>query len=185
MHERDTCASKGYFNRNTMKKSSTELIIIIILWLSVLISLFFNSILKLHFIFGIIALLIVTITFKKFRDLSFGLLFFFLLLSVFNVILFSNVYQITFKFFNLKINITSLLLFVILFYKKIGNVLRLRQEWFAEDDIEIATREANRIKMFKTQFKNLSEDELERKLNSKQIVEDAKKAIHEILNERR
>ena len=167
-----------------MRKNTTELIILVILWVSVLTSLIFNRNFTLTFIFGVVALLIVTLTFKKYKDASLGLLFFFLFLSVFYIITFSTVFGLSVGFFGISINIPSLALFSILLFRRAEDFFRLKKDWLGQDDSEIADSKLNRIKMFKTEFKNLSNEELLKKLDNPSMVEDAKTATLEILKER-
>lgn len=167
-----------------MRKNTTEFIIIVMLWVSVLTSSIFNRNFSLSFIFGMVALVVVTLTFKKYKDASLGLLFFFLFLSVFYIINFSTVFGVSVGFLGISINVPSLALFLILSFRRVEDFFRLKKDWLGQDDSEIADSKSNRIKMFKTEFKNLSNEELLKKLDNPSMVEDAKTATVEILKER-
>jgi len=130
------------------------------------------------FVFGITGLTIVTFAYKRFYDFSFSLLFLILLLSILSVVSFSHSFYVRFMIFN----IPSLLLFSILFFTQSQKIFGLKEKWFSEDEEEIENYKIKKINLFKTQFQNLSESALKRKLEEENLVEEAKVAIFEILN---
>ena len=73
-----------------MKKFTTELIIICILWLSIILTLCFNYYFDIFLIIGIIGLTIVTITNKKYVEISLTTLIIILILGTFKLVKFSH-----------------------------------------------------------------------------------------------
>ncbi|MQP53728.1 MULTISPECIES: hypothetical protein [unclassified Flavobacterium] len=161
-----------------MKKITTEIIIIFILWLSVILSLYLNYKFDIFFIFGIIGLSIVTLTNKKLTEISLTILIVILLFSSFNLIKFSLAFSLNFG----VISIPNFILLLVLLYRKRNQVLDLKEKWFAEDEEEIENQKIRKIEFFKNQFKNLSEAELNRKLSEDKLTEEAKNAAIELLN---
>ena len=161
-----------------MKKITTEIIIIFILWLSVILSLYLNYKFDIFFIFGIIGLSIVTLTIKKLKEISLTILIVILLFSSFNLIKFSLAFGLNFG----VISIPNFILLLVLLYRKRNQVLDLKEKWFAEDEEEIENQKIRKIEFFKNQFKNLSEAELNRKLSEDKLTEEAKNAAIELLN---
>ena len=170
--------SKLTENKNLMKKITTEIIIIFILWLSVILSLYLNYKFDIFFIFGIIGLSIVTLTNKKLTEISLTILIVILLFSSFNLIKFSLAFSLNFG----VISIPNFILLLVLLYRKRNQVLDLKEKWFAEDEEEIENQKIRKIEFFKNQFKNLSEAELNRKLSEDKLTEEAKNAAIELLN---
>ena len=161
-----------------MKKITTEIIIIFILWLSVILSLYLNYKFDIFFIFGIIGLSIVTLTNKKLTEISLTILIVILLFSSFNLIKFSLAFGLNFG----VISIPNFILLIVLLYRKRNQVLDLKEKWFAEDEEEIENQKIRKIEFFKNQFKNLSEAELNRKLSEEKLTEEAKNAAIELIN---
>jgi hypothetical protein len=162
-----------------MKNINTEFIIILLLWLSILLSLYFNYKFDAYFIFGILGLSFATITYKKFNDLSFGILLFTVLFSTINIVKFSVAFGINIGFLNLP----SLIVFIILFFKKRNKIFELNQKWFGTDQNELENRKQNKVEYFKREFKSLSETELDLKLRNLDLVSEAKLAILQLKNE--
>jgi predicted membrane protein len=163
----------------TMKLLKTEQIIIIVLWLNIVASLYLNYSFNMPFIFGIIGLVIITVTYKKFYSISLAVLLFILLLSIFNVIPFSLAFG-----FNVGIiSIPSVILFSVVVFKRKDEILVIKDKWFDEDPSETENRKANKIVFFKNQFKDLSIKELERKLANESLTDEAKEAINELLKD--
>ena len=165
-----------------LNKIKIELIIISLLWISVIFSFYQVNSYDITFIFGIIGLLIVSVTYKKFRDFSFSLLLLFLFFSIFNLINFNYSLKAYIDFFGLQIHVIPFLFFIILLYKKIDKVFQLKYKWLDDDIEEIEKNKNRRIELFKNQFNNLSVEELKRKLDSDILVDEAKIAIQELLN---
>ena len=160
-----------------MKKITTEIIMIFILWLSVIVSLYLNYKFDIFFIFGIIGLLIVTLTNKKFAEISLASLIVILLFASFNLIKFSLAFGLNFGI----ISIPNFILLIVLLYQKRNQVLDLKEKWFAENEEEIESGKKRKTEYFKNQFKNLTEKELNRKLSEEKLTEEAKNAIIELL----
>ena len=164
-------------NENLMRKITTEKIMIFILWLSIILSLYLNYKFDIFFIFGIIGLLIVTLTNKKFAEISLASLIVILLFASFNLIKFSLAFGLNFG----VISIPNFILLIVLLYRKRNQVLDLKEKWFAENDEEIESGKTRKTEFFKNQFKNLTEKELNRKLSEEKLTEEAKNAIIELL----
>ena len=160
-----------------MRKITTEIIMIFILWLSVILSLYLNYKFDIFFIFGIIGLLIVTLTNKKFAEISLASLIVILLFASFNLIKFSLAFGLNFG----VISIPNFILLIVLLYRKRNQVLDLKEKWFAENEEEIESGKTRKTEYFKNQFKNLTESELNRKLSEEKLTEEAKNAIIELL----
>ena len=160
-----------------MRSSRIEQLIIILLWLNIFASLYFNHSFNAPFIFGIIGLSIVTVTYKKFYSISLAVLLFILLLSIFNVIQFSLAFGFNFGI----ISIPSIILLSLLVFKRMDEILHIKNKWFDEDPSEIENRKSNKVAFFKNQFKDLPVNELERKLANESLNDEAKEAINELL----
>jgi len=133
-----------------------------------------------QFIFGIVGLLLVTVTYKKFPEFSFGIFALLLLLSIFNVVTFSYAFGVNFGIFS----IPSILLFAVLFFTQMEKFFELKRNWSGNDDEDLENKLNSKIQIYKNQFQNLSEGELHRKLENDQLVEDAKIAVVELLHEK-
>ncbi len=160
-----------------MKKLKTEIIIIFILWLSIISSLCLNYLFDIFFIFGIIGLTTVTLTFKKYYEISLSSLILILLFSMFNIIKFNLAFGLNFGL----ISIPSFLLLLILIYKRQNEISDIKDKWFEEDIEEVENGKIKKTEFFKNQFKNLSESELDRKLNNEKLTDEAKNAVIELL----
>ncbi len=161
-----------------MNKSKTEIIIIFILWLSIISSLYLNYKFDIFLIFGIIGLAIVTITYKKYYEISLSIFVIILILSSFNFIKFNLAFGLNFGI----VSIPNSVLLIVLIYKRRNEILDLKGKWFFESEEEIEIKKNRKIEFFKNQFKNLSEDELKSKLSEEKIIEEAKKAAIELIN---
>lgn len=161
-----------------MNKSKTEIIIIFILWLSIISSLYLNYKFDIFLIFGIIGLAIVTITYKKYYEISLSIFVIILILSSFNFIKFNLAFGLNFGI----VSIPNSVLLIVLIYKRRNEILDLKEKWFSESEEEIEMQKNRKIEFFKNQFKNLSEDELKSKLSEEKIIEEAKKAAIELIN---
>ncbi len=167
-----------------MNKPKSLVIIISILWISIITSLYRVANYNAEFVFGIVGLTIVTITYKKFQEFSFGILALLMFLSIFNVVTFNYSFGLYLNIFSARLSIQSIILFCFLFFTQLEKFIDLRQSWFNEDKAEIQHHRKNRIKSFKNNFQKLSESELRRKLENERLVEEAITAINELLNER-
>ena len=161
-----------------MNKSKTEIIIIFILWLSIISSLYLNYKFDIFLMFGIIGLAIVTITYKKYYEISLSIFVIILILSSFNFIKFNLAFGLNFGI----VSIPNSVLLIVLIYKRRNEILDLKGKWFFESEEEIEIKKNRKIEFFKNQFKNLSEDELKSKLSEEKIIEEAKKAAIELIN---
>ena len=164
-----------------MKKISSDIIIISILWLSIAVSLFLNPNYNPQFIFGIVGLLIVTLTHTKFPEFSFGVFALILFLSIFNVVSFNYAFGLNFGIFS----IPSILLFAILFFTQIDRFYELIRNWGGENEPVLKNEINSKVQIFKKQFQNFSESELRRKFEDDNLVNEAKIAITELLNEKK
>ena len=163
-----------------MKKISSDIFIIAILWIGVIWSFYSTSNYNYPFIFGIVGLTIVTLTYKKFHEFSFGILALILFLSIFNVIIFCYAWRLNIGILNLF----SIILFAILFFTQLEKLLELRKKWSEPDESDLKEQFDNRVKMYKSQFRNLSELELNRKLEDNHLINEAKVAVSELLKEK-
>ena len=159
----------------------TEKIITFLLWLSIGTSIYFNNTFDIRFIFGIFSLSIISFCLltKKY-DLSLTVLFFTLIISSFNIILFSKAFGANFG----PISLLPFLLLIILTFSRRNELLDLKDKWFEVDQIEITKSQENKIEMFKREFQNLSSEELLTRNEKYNLVDEAKIAIDLILKER-
>ncbi|MFC7772389.1 hypothetical protein [Flavobacterium sp. GCM10027622] len=165
-----------------MKDIKTEIILIAILWINVISSLCLNLELNIYFIFGIIGLSLATITYRKYYDNSLAILITILLFSTFNLLKFTLIFNLSIGLLKyIEISITDSLYLILLVYKRRNEVIHLKEKWFAPSVEEIEIGKNTRIEFFKREFKNLSEDELNRKLNQEYLTEEARKAVLEVL----
>jgi predicted membrane protein len=164
-----------------MRKTTTEIIIVVILWVSIITSVIINPQFRVPFIFGILSATIVSITllFRK-KDESLGILIFALILSSFNAVNFSEAFGASFWFLSLF----PFLLLVILIFTRISELMELKEKWFGAEPTEVGKPKENRIVIYKREFQNLSSEELTRKINNDKLVEEAKIALNQILEER-
>lgn len=164
-----------------MRKKTSEIIIVTILWIFVIASVIYNPNLRIQSFFGIISITFVsaTLILKK-DDLSLGVLLFALLLSTFSVIKFGDAFDATIGVFHLF----PLILLLVLIFSRFSEIMTLKDKWFGDEPEESEKTKENRITFFKREFQNLSSEELNRKLNVEKLVEEAKIAINQILKER-
>lgn len=164
-----------------MRKATTEIVIVIILWVSIIISIVRNPHFGIQFIFGTIAVISVStaLLFRK-KDLSLGILTFVLFLSIFNAVKFNEAFGLSFGF----ISLIPFLLLLILIFSRFSELMNLKEKWFGVEPTEVGKEQENRIALYKREFQNLSSEELIRILNNDKLVEEAKIAIDQILKER-
>lgn len=164
-----------------MPTRKTEKTITFLLWTSIAISIYLYNKFDVKFLFGIISLSLVSIfLFTKKYDFSLIVLFFALLLSSFDIVLFS----VAFGFHIGIVSIVPLFLLIALTFSRRRELLDLKDKWFDVDEIEISKSQEYKIAMFKREFQNLSTEELVNKLENIKLVNEAKIAIDLILRER-
>ncbi|HEU4789598.1 MAG TPA: hypothetical protein VFS71_07945 [Flavobacterium sp.] len=164
-----------------MRKTTTEITIVMILWVSIIISIIRNPSFGPQFIFGIISVVTVsTALLLRKKDLSLGILTFALILSTFNAVKFSEAFSLSMGFVQLIPFI--LLLFVV--FSRFVELMNLKEKWFGDDPTEIEKAQENKIAFFKREFQNLPSEELIRRGNNDKLVEEARMAIDKLLNER-
>lgn len=122
-------------------------------------------------------MLIVTLTNKKFAEISLASLIVNLLFASFNLIKFSLAFGLNFGI----ISIPNFILLIILIAKRRNEVLDLCVKWFAENEEEIESGKTRKIEYFKNQFRKLSEAELNSKLSQGKLTDEAKNAIIKLL----
>jgi len=162
-----------------MRKIKIEIIILVILWITTIYSLI-NYEIGLNFKTGIVGLIISTSCIKIFPRFSSYFLMLLLLLSIVELITFSST-NFYILMFGVNFNILYSLFFAILIYKR----RRMINEWISSDSTETVEHVNNRVLLFKKEFKNLPDKELENKRNNNVLVDDAKQAINELLKERK
>ena len=118
-----------------------------------------------------------TITYKKYYDISLSGLLLILLFSTFNLIQFNLAFALNFGL----ISIRPFLLLIILTYKRRNQILDLKEKWLSESEDEIEVQKNTRIEFFKKEFKNLSMKELNSKLTKVNLTDEAKVTIIELL----
>ncbi len=164
-----------------MRKTTTTVLTIIILWISILTSIVRNPQFGVQFIFGCISLISASTTLLlRRKDLSLGILTFALFLSTFNVIIFNESLSLKFGF----ISLIPFLLLLILIFSNFGELIDLREKWFGVETVEIEKSQLNKIAFYKREFQNLSSEELLRRENEDRITEEARIAIKQLLSER-
>lgn len=164
-----------------MGKIKTEVVVLVLLWLSILLSLVFKTVVDTGFLMAIIGLTITTIMIKKYSLVSLVLLLLLLFLSVFNIVTFS----LSFGLYFMGINIIGLLLLIVLAFGKRDGLINVKNEWFEKGKKQIVEEVNSEIEFFKDKFNGLSTDNLKNKLNEDDLVLSARKAILAILNERK
>jgi hypothetical protein len=164
-----------------MRKAKTEIIILIILWISIVSSVIINPQFRVPFIFGILSATIVstTLLLRK-KDASLGILTFALILSSFNAVNFSEAFGASFWFLSLF----PFLLLIVLFFSRISELMELKEKWFGAEQTEVGKAEENKIAFYKREFQNLSSEELIRRGNNDKLVKEAKIAIDQLLKEK-
>ena len=164
-----------------MKILKTEYIIFLMLWMSILTSLYFNYKFDVFFIIGIIGLSISTLTYKKYYAISLSVLLLILLFSVFNFVKFSLAFGMNFGL----ISIPSFLMFMLLFFTRLNEILDLKVKWFDEEMEDVEAQKYQKTEFFKMQFKELSKENLEKKLKNEPLTVEAQNAITELLNSKK
>ena len=164
-----------------MGKKTVEIIIVTILWIYVIISMIYNPHFRIQSLFGIISLTFVStaIALKK-DDLSLGVLVFSLTLSTFDAIKYGDAFDVRIGIFHLF----PLILLFVLIFTKFGELMSLKEKWFRDEPKEMEKAKENKIALFIREFKNLSSEELIKRENTNNLVEEAKIAISQILKER-
>ncbi|MCL9806643.1 hypothetical protein NAT51_13995 [Flavobacterium amniphilum] len=167
-----------------MPKFKTETIILIILWINVAFSLAVNPYVSPQFKIGMAGLTIATLCFWKLPKYGSHFLMLLLLFSLFEHITFSTInFHTGIKSSNidLQINILSLILLLILVYKR----REMIRKWYYHTGKNEKEESDAKLMFFKKGFQNLSERELEMKLENEILTDEAKTAVTELLEERR
>ena len=164
-----------------MRKKTAEIIIVSILWIYVIISMIYNPHFRIQSFFGIISLTFVStaLVLKK-DDLSLGVLVFSLTLSTFDAIKFGDAFDARIGVFHLF----PLILLLVLIFSRFGALMSLKEKWFDDEPEELEKAKENKIAIFIREFQNLSSEELIRRENNDNLVEEAKIAINQLLKER-
>lgn len=105
-----------------------------------------------------------------------------LILGVFNVIQFVS-FQFTIQFIFIKFEVIPTIFFLLFLFLNKSRVMDLIQDWFTTSDEEKEKSSQSKYKSFKREFQNLSDQEIENRLNQV-LVPEAKKALIEIKEER-
>jgi hypothetical protein len=162
-----------------MTKIKTEIFIICILWFTTITSWILGDYISIPFTIGIVGLALITLSIKKYYFYSSYALMLILLFSIFRLVVFSSITLHT-LFLGISINLSSLILLLILAYKR-RNVI---SEWFTDDSTEKKDN-GRKVTLFKVQFQNLSDIQLINKLDNEDLVPEAIDAIKSILKERK
>src|SRR5258705_4238113 len=103
-----------------MRKITTEIVIVILLWILVISSMIYNPQFRVQFIFGIISLTFVSMAllFGN-KDLGLGILTFALILSTFNAIKFSEAFEARIGF----VMLIPFILLIILIFSKLRELM--------------------------------------------------------------
>ncbi|WP_264565076.1 hypothetical protein [Flavobacterium sp. N3904] len=164
-----------------MRKITTEIVIVILLWIFVISSLIYNPQFGVQFIFGIVSLTFASAALLfGHKDLGLGILTFALILSTFNAIKFSEAFEAHIGF----VMLIPLILLIILIFSRLRELINLREKWFGAEPAEVEKAQENRVNFFRREFQNLSSEELVRRGNNDKLVDEARIAIDQILNER-
>jgi hypothetical protein len=129
------------------------------------------------FLLGI-ALIAYFLKVKKFKW-GFGVL---LLFGVFNAIQFTP-FKLGIQFYFLEIQVIPTFFLLLFIYLNRSRVLDIIQDLFTTSNKEQEINTTSRMNSYKKYFQNLSDKEIENKLN-KDIVPEAKNALIEIIKER-
>ncbi|WP_348825347.1 hypothetical protein [Flavobacterium aestuarii] len=133
-----------------MRKPTTEIVIIIMLWISIIISIIRNPSFCPQFIFGILsAMTVSTALLLEKKDLSLGMLTFALILSVFNAVKFSEAFSLSMGF----VQLIPLILLIILIFIKLRELIDLKKKWFDAESTEVRKTQENKISFFNVNFK--------------------------------
>lgn len=171
-----------------------EKFLIVTLWIGALIS--YSIALLLGYdlfdsdIIGMIGILILTLSFLIFKKVIFYILFAVLFIGMLNIasfVYFINL-NVTFGFLGKKlapgIQLYSFILMAIFITLRKPKVLELFNSILGQPDYNNENVYKQRLRYFKTKFKNLSDYELNEKLEFSDLVKPAKDALIEIRNER-
>jgi CDP-diglyceride synthetase len=176
-----------------MNLKKIENILILILWISVLASfpyaLLTNYQLFLSDYLGLAALLIVTAIAIFYPKFTFKGLLILLVLGLFNVFSFIYFFNIVFYFgissiISPSIQLFSLILLIILVVKRGDKISGFFKILFGRTEKETLDHKTQLKNNFKLKFAKLTEQEIEKKLESK-LVEEATQALIELQQERK
>jgi hypothetical protein len=169
----------GNVSNNTFKKMrliKAEYIVIIILSIYAISSFLITPYTGLSFRIGIVGLIISIFLTYKFYKYSFYLLALLLALAIPNIVAFSQQ-----RFYigsgNVSINFIPTILLIYLCIKR--RIIFSNSS--AIDESEKNESRKRRVKIFKNEFQNLSNEEIQIRLQNNQLVEEAKIALNELL----
>ncbi|OIQ21455.1 MAG: hypothetical protein BM557_04175 [Flavobacterium sp. MedPE-SWcel] len=164
-----------------VKNKVLEIVIICLLWVSVILSFVLILDYDIQFAVGILGLLIVSLTLKKYYKLSIQLLLLLLLLSVFEIVKFSIAFGVKFG----SVNLISMFLLGMIIVKRLDVIRAVMRSSSIERGNNEKERRRSSVEFFKRQFSNLSVQKLEGKLRDDDLVEEAKQAVELLLNEKK
>lgn len=158
-----------------MKKYEIELIIIVFLWLNIIYSIIFCFDFPILFIAGILSLMVVTLLYFKNLKISKTVLFIVLTLGLISVLNFNVAFD-----FNLMglINIPILIFLSIFIYRRFNF---FEEEYFSKSAESYNKQSESNLNFFIKKFENLSKEELEEKIENKDLTIEARKAAEIIL----
>lgn len=167
-------------------KTNSNLYLLVLLSIVSIISIIISLISKWVFSYSFwIGLSLLMICFILYYQRPNKLKYFFgiiLILGVFNLIQFVP-FGFSIQLGLIKFEVVSTLFFILFLYLNRSRVLDLFQDWFTTSDDEKAINSNSKYESFKKYFKNLSDLEIEYRLNQV-LVPEAKKALAEIKDER-
>ncbi len=112
------------------KQIRLEIIIVSLLWVSVIASYILMAEYNMQFVFGVIGLLIVSVTLKKFYKLSLQLLLLLLALSVFSLVRFFTAFGVRF----LDLDLAPIFLLCLLIIKRFDRIQTFIQPSESDDN---------------------------------------------------
>ena len=115
---------------------------------------------------------------KLFKTL-FGIV---LILGIFNIIQFTP-FAVTIQVSFIKFEVIPTLFFLVFLFFNRSRVLDLIQDWISTSDEDKLESSSRKSKMFKEQFRNLSDQEIENRLHQN-LVPEARNALMEIKEKR-
>ncbi|MGH2665341.1 hypothetical protein [Flavobacterium sp.] len=161
-----------------MNRIKVEFVVILFLSIYAISSFFSIQYISLPFAIGIAGLLISVFLVYRFYKYSFYFLSLLLIFAIPNLVTFSQT-----KFYagigSFGINIIPTLL---LFYLCVKRRKVIAELFTDHDEIEKVESRNRKILMFKNEFKSYSQDEIRRKLQNDDLVDEAKSALNELLD---
>jgi signal transduction histidine kinase len=167
-------------------KTNTNLYLLVVLSIVSIISIIMGLISKWVFSYpfwiGLSLLLICFILYyqkSKYFKSYFGII---LILGIFKLIQFVS-FKLTVRFGLLPFEVIPTLFFLLFIFLNRSRVLDIIQDWFTTSDKDKEKSSISKYESFKKDFQNLSDTEIEYRLNQV-LVPEAKKALVEIKEER-